>query len=152
MLCEHEAAVTFLTQADFPGVVLPKEAGSYAVFLDVWERHITASEQRGDGFPPLRESALGGADTASRVRVVWQVKAVRVSGNTCAAFTPPAAPNGRLRCKEVPAAPATSDCMVPASGGIGGSRTSYAASKCQRSAAARCLANGRATTPAWSAR
>ena len=118
ILCEHdEAAVTFLTQPDFPGIALPKEAGSYAVFLDVWERHITASEQRGDGFPSLREAALGGADTASRVRVVWQVKAVKVSGNTCAAFTPPAAPNGKLRASEIPAAPATSDCMVPASGG-----------------------------------
>jgi hypothetical protein len=118
ILCEHdEATVTFLTQPDLPGVALPKEAGSYAIFLDVWERHITASEQRGDGFPTLRESALGGADTASRVRVVWQVKLVKVSGNTCAAFAPPAAPNGKLRASEVPAAPATSDCLVPASGG-----------------------------------
>ena len=41
------------------------------IYLDVWERHITALEM-----PPLREVALGGPDTCSRVQVIWQVRAL----------------------------------------------------------------------------
>jgi len=41
------------------------------IYLDVWERHLTAIEQ-----PSLREAALGGPDTCSRSQVVWQVKAM----------------------------------------------------------------------------
>ena len=39
------------------------------VYLDVWERHITALED-----DDIREKALGGPDTATRTKVVWQVK------------------------------------------------------------------------------
>jgi Family of unknown function (DUF6519) len=39
------------------------------VYLDVWERHITALED-----DEIREVALGGPDTAARAKVVWQVK------------------------------------------------------------------------------
>jgi hypothetical protein len=39
------------------------------VYLDVWERHITYIED-----PEIREPALGGADTATRSQVIWQVK------------------------------------------------------------------------------
>lgn len=118
ILCENEAdPALFLAQADLPGTALPSAAGSYAVYLDVWERHITASEQRADGFPSLREPALGGPDTASRVRVVWQVKLASVGSKTCGAFTPPAAPTGKLRASEAPAGAAANDCLVPASGG-----------------------------------
>jgi LysM repeat protein len=42
---------------------------NFLVYLDVWERHITAIED-----PDIREVALGGPDTAARARVVWQVK------------------------------------------------------------------------------
>jgi hypothetical protein len=41
----------------------------FLVYLDVWERHITYIENE-----RIREVALGGADTASRSQVVWQVK------------------------------------------------------------------------------
>jgi hypothetical protein len=65
ILCENEAEpATLLAQPDLPGTALPTAAGSYAVYLDVWERHVTAGEQRADGFPSLREPALGGPDTA----------------------------------------------------------------------------------------
>ncbi|MBL8037470.1 MAG: hypothetical protein JNN16_08230 [Nitrospira sp.] len=43
--------------------------GKYLVYLDVWERHVTAAEDDG-----IREVALGGADTSSRGQIVWQVK------------------------------------------------------------------------------
>jgi hypothetical protein len=39
------------------------------VYLDVWEREVTAAED-----PELVENALGGADTATRLQVAWQVK------------------------------------------------------------------------------
>ena len=42
---------------------------TYLVYLDVWEQHVTAIED-----DAIREKALGGPDTASRARVVWQVK------------------------------------------------------------------------------
>ena len=41
----------------------------FLVFLDVWERHITYIQD-----DRIREVALGGADTATRSQVVWQVK------------------------------------------------------------------------------
>ena len=118
LLCENDAArVTYLTQPDFPGAALPAAAGAYAVYLDVWERHIAAAEQLVDGYPQMREPALGGADTASRVRAIWQVKLAPVASQACGAFEPPPAPTGKLRATEVPGAAAATDCMVPASGG-----------------------------------
>ena len=41
------------------------------VYLDVWERHLSWIED-----DRIREPALGGADTATRAQVVWQVKAL----------------------------------------------------------------------------
>jgi hypothetical protein len=41
----------------------------FLVYLDVWERHITYIEKES-----IREVALGGPDTATRAKVVWQVK------------------------------------------------------------------------------
>ncbi|MGH8082724.1 MAG: DUF6519 domain-containing protein [Lysobacter sp.] len=43
------------------------------VYLKVWERHVTSVEM-----PSLREVALGGPDTCSRMQVVWQVRAMAV--------------------------------------------------------------------------
>ena len=47
----------------------------YLVYLDVWERLVTALEDDG-----LREVALGGPDTTARTQVVWQVR-VRYIGD-----------------------------------------------------------------------
>ena len=48
---------------------LPTVPGIYVVYLDVWERHITFLDD-----PAIREKALGGPDTATRTKIVWQVK------------------------------------------------------------------------------
>jgi hypothetical protein len=61
-------------------------AGNYLVYLDVWDRHVTAVED-----PSIREVALGGSDTATRAQTVWQVK-VRAGGDDW----PPPAGAGRL--------------------------------------------------------
>jgi len=43
--------------------------GTYLAHLDVWDRHITAVED-----DDIREKALGGPDTATRVKTEWRVK------------------------------------------------------------------------------
>jgi hypothetical protein len=78
MLFENHSAevdVTFTNQPDFPNAkiedFLSKEEadGKYLVYLDVWQHHITSLEA-----PTIRDIALGGADTTTRVKNVWQVK------------------------------------------------------------------------------
>jgi hypothetical protein len=70
ILCENEKeTVTYLKQENYPNPTALKQNTAYLVYLDVWERHITALE---DDY--IREKALGGPDTATRTKVVWQVK------------------------------------------------------------------------------
>jgi hypothetical protein len=52
---------------------LKADADFYLIYLDVWERHITYLED--ERFPSIREVALGGMDSATRAKIVWQVKA-----------------------------------------------------------------------------
>ncbi|BAZ11845.1 hypothetical protein NIES4071_36710 [Calothrix sp. NIES-4071] len=52
----------------------------FLVFLDVWERHITYIEDE-----EIREVALGGADTATRSQVIWQVKVEKLDEVTSCA-------------------------------------------------------------------
>jgi hypothetical protein len=54
-------------QADFPGCPLPE--GDYCLYLDVWERTVTALEDSG-----LIDPALNGADTCTRRQVMCQLK------------------------------------------------------------------------------
>ncbi len=48
--------------------------GQFWLYLDVWERHVTAIQ-----YPSIREVALGGPDTCSRAQVVWQVRSLERS-------------------------------------------------------------------------
>jgi hypothetical protein len=92
VLCENEAEVPYGAQPDYPldvpfladldepPVTLPPEAGTYLAYLDVWERHLTALEA-----PHIREVALGGPDTATRTRAVWQVRLHRLTDDEAAA-------------------------------------------------------------------
>jgi hypothetical protein len=67
-----QPASTYLSQPYLPRVqsdpAIPATT-PYLVYLDVWEQHITALDE-----DDIREVALGGPDTASRARIVWQVK------------------------------------------------------------------------------
>ena len=133
ILCENEAEpAKLLAQPDLPGAALPTAAGSYAVFLDVWERHVSAGEQRADGFPPIREAALGGADTASRVRVVWQVRPPTSDRRAAVRSRR----QGRRRASCAPAkrrrARPQTTASFPQAEAIGASRTSCIALKCRR--------------------
>lgn len=86
ILCENEEVIPcgvsvgagpigYYRQLDYPvdkkDFPLPDNTEDFPllVYLDVWERHISSAE---DDY--IREKALGGPDTASRSKVVWQVK------------------------------------------------------------------------------
>ncbi len=72
LLCENDRNdVTYFKQSDYPLSDKPLPASTYLAYLDVWERHITALEENG-----IREVALGGPDTATRAKVVWQLKVI----------------------------------------------------------------------------
>src|SRR5262249_16381144 len=96
--------------------------GSYMLYLDVWRRHITALEDS-----EILESALGGPDTATRAKTVWQVRALSVPpvdpNNPCASgdlsrlLDPNSAQlTASTAATEVPDDP----CIVPPSAGFTG--------------------------------
>ena len=65
---EFRRITTYKTQIDYPAPATI-ETGNYLVYLDVWQRHITAIDD-----PELREVALNVPDTATRIKTLWQVK------------------------------------------------------------------------------
>ena len=114
-------ATTYLTQPDdgSPAALTAVAADrTDLVYLDVWEREVTANED-----PALLEQALGGVDTATRSRTVWQVRVQEdVAATSCedVADWPPAPTGGRLSATVTPSAPATNPCLIPASAGYRG--------------------------------
>ncbi len=101
---------TYGSQPDYP--VGDKLApGMHQVYLDVWERLITYVEDDG-----IREVALGGPDTATRAKIVWQVKVT--PGEVCPRvqdlndrFQP--VNRGRLRAMAKQDTPSGDPCIVP---------------------------------------
>ncbi len=76
ILCVNETACTFATQPNLPtpDTVAGNDGStgqpaSFALWLDVWERHLCAVEA-----PSIADVALNGVDTASRAQVVWQMR------------------------------------------------------------------------------
>ncbi len=121
ILCENEqAALSITAQPDYPGFPLPTAPGVYVAYLKVWLRHITALDDA-----HIREDALGGPDTCSRSRTVWQVGLLqpKVTGNiTCATSLPEwdaliAPSTGTLTARAQPDPTATDPCMIPAKAG-----------------------------------
>lgn len=86
---------------------LPDEP--YLVYLDVWKRHITALED-----PLIRETALGGPDTTTRVKTVWQVR-VR-DHQACNTFAPKRG-NVRMAAQTRPAVSPKEPCEIPEAAG-----------------------------------
>lgn len=84
LLCENEQFRLYAPSAGSPGssqsdyLAAELADGNYLVYLDVWERHITALED-----DAIREVALGaqGPDTTTRVKIAWQVKTLDLSGD-----------------------------------------------------------------------
>jgi hypothetical protein len=74
ILCENDADCTLAGQPYAPAPL--DSAGSwnqpppgFALWLDVWERHLSAIEA-----PSVLDVALDGVDTASRAQTVWQIR------------------------------------------------------------------------------
>jgi hypothetical protein len=122
ILCENDAEVPIEEQPDLPGVALTGTAGNrYLVYLDVWQQHISSLEQSPEE-ESIREAALGGPDTTTRLKTVWQVKVAGPVSTPCSAFgpgwTPPGAvADGTMAAQAEQAAEVASDCLVPAGAG-----------------------------------
>lgn len=77
ILCELEQGCTLATQPNLPtpddtddhGNGFASAPSQYALWLDVWERHLSYVEA-----PEIADIALDGVDTASRLQTVWQVR------------------------------------------------------------------------------
>jgi hypothetical protein len=67
ILCQNEQDMDWPPPNPDPKATQPP-LRSVLVYLDVWERHVSAVE-----LDDIREKALGGPDTATRAQMVWQV-------------------------------------------------------------------------------
>jgi hypothetical protein len=126
--CENDHACVMIgpaqpglpVQPDMPTIATPGQ-GNYVIYLDVWQRHLTAVED-----PSILESALD-AQTATRTKAVWQARLLPVTEDVSGEF-----PCGqtfvnwnnliaqRLARMQAQPAPDTSSggpCIVPAAAG-----------------------------------
>ena len=103
ILCELETPATYTSQPYYPNpdftvpggsppssppggaLQLVLEGATYLVFLDVWQREVTALDDR-----LIREVALGGPDTTTRLQNVYQVRLLKVA---------PASPPQAINCE-----------------------------------------------------
>ena len=128
ILCENEQIGLYSKQLDLPSppeirkLLADVKAKIGIVYLDVWQQHVTALDD-----PMIREKALGGPDTATRLKTIWQVKVLPVSP---AAGSVPAcdttfdvwdkliAPStGKLNARTQPPDPTERACLLPPSAG-----------------------------------
>lgn len=122
-LCINEKTASYLTQPDFPSPPPIVDEGLYLVYLDVWQRHITALEDAS-----IREVALGGPDTATRSKILWQVKFLSLGAaakGSCVTKFPAfdtlvAPPDGRLTARARQEQTSTNPCIVPPGAGYRG--------------------------------
>lgn len=128
ILCENPELVRITEQPNLPGFILADEApvdGFYLAYLRVWQRHITALED-----PTIREVALGGPDTTTRLCTVAQVLLAPIAVErdapppTCAQFDTwqPAVPLvlSALRARTSITPQPDRPCIVPAQAGYTG--------------------------------
>ncbi|MHC4084373.1 MAG: DUF6519 domain-containing protein [Planctomycetota bacterium] len=114
--------ILYSEQPDYPDAPdwtpPPPTGRTDLVYLDVWERHITAIED-----PDLREVALGGPDTTTRVQTVSQVKIFPNVGNVeclddISSWNDEIAPSGgRLKTQAIPGTEPEDPCLIAEGGG-----------------------------------
>jgi Family of unknown function (DUF6519) len=128
LLCQNEVALDYLNQPDYPNapaiaaLMTKANATAMIVYLRVWRRLITALED-----PSIRETALGGADTAVRVKTAWQVRVLPVAPTTpgalaCGDIVPDwtalaASGTGLMSARALPVQAATNPCLLPPGAG-----------------------------------
>lgn len=123
ILCELEEEITYQTQPDYPKLPIESDLlvniadGKYLVYLDVWQRHISALEDKN-----IREKALGGPDTATRSKTVWQVKLQSVEASECSLIDPgwqqgATYSTGLLSARAKPGDESDNPCVLPPNAG-----------------------------------
>jgi Family of unknown function (DUF6519) len=93
LVCELEALAPLEGLLRSP--LIPQAGRTDLLYLDVWERHLTAIDD-----PDLLEPALGGADTTTRTQTAWKLDVVQdVASTSCsdAAALLPGRPTGAMR-------------------------------------------------------
>ena len=78
ILVENDTECSYQTQPAYPvpdndPFLKPSQGNEFWLYLDVWERHVTFIED-----DSIREPALGGPDTCTRSKIVWQIKALPI--------------------------------------------------------------------------
>jgi hypothetical protein len=107
--------------APLPPVLAATPNTSDLVYVDVWQREVTVLED-----PALREIALGGPDTTTRVQTAWQVRALadvgtHGCGDDIAAWDALTAPSAGRLTTSATAPPAADDpCIISPAGGYRG--------------------------------
>jgi uncharacterized protein DUF6519 len=110
LLVEIEKPTYYSAQPDLPAVASLSAGRTYLAYLDVWERLVTYLED-----DSIREVALGGPDTCTRVKTVWQVKLIdcgispgAATDQDCEALLKPVREwtSGRMTARLQPSAPA----------------------------------------------
>ncbi|CAN5630250.1 hypothetical protein BH23GEM10_BH23GEM10_00070 [soil metagenome] len=126
ILCVNEVETLYSDQADYPAAPLPPPdgVGLYVAYLDVWQRLVTELDDAS-----IRETALGGPDTATRLRTVWQVRLLRLGDADPTATCEGTVPLWRAALEPTPgtltarlstAAAATDPCELPPGAGFRG--------------------------------
>ena len=144
ILCELEERVFYTSQPDYPNPEYAVPVGSppsdtpqlnlpdgdYLVYLDVWRREINALDDS-----DIREKALGGPDTTTRLKTVWQVKLWPVANTASSPPTSPpsnsncdtpfpewveriTAPTGSLYARTAPSKEEITPCLLPPKAGF----------------------------------
>ncbi len=119
------SAITGVVVFNNAGNAVAPTDGTYLAYLEAWQRHLSPLDLPVDD-PSMREVALGGPDTCTREKTVWQVKLLR-AGDTGAALdclsdiaawnTLTAAPDGRLAARAEASTPPKTPCQLPPEAG-----------------------------------
>ena len=130
--------VTYLTQPFYPSPefggtpssppgfdTVQLAPGYHLAYLDAWQREVTALDD-----PHIKEVALGGPDTTTRLANVWQVRLLQVAApgspapdcdDTFAAWTErTTTATGRLSARTAPPDAEANPCLLPPSAGFRG--------------------------------
>ena len=121
VLCENETDALITGQPDLPHFTLPTTAGVYIAYLEVWLRHIIGLDDES-----IREVALGGPDTCTRAKTVWQVGLLDVGESGAAVDCSTEVPSwdtliapstGTLAARAEPDPTSDDICTIPAKAG-----------------------------------